>query len=117
MRQAASRVKRLGPAVRVRRWRDVGATLFLAEAKDRIALVERDDDTARLAAALLASRGVTALVVGAPNAEARERLAAMCTEVVTIEPVLPPGVPSVADDDDERAAAWSALIATFSPDG
>lgn len=122
----------LGEGARVRRWREPGppATLCLpAGAPCATVAIDATGPSAAvatLAAALLASRGVLALVVPPPRdrtpaAEAlrlaTERLAAVpgATEVVTLsarEVGLPPGVAARdAGDAVTRAAAWDALLA------
>jgi hypothetical protein len=123
--------------VRARRWKDevVGALYLPAVAADGASAVVIDaraaagpgDEAAPLAAALLASRGVTALVVtgagkGAedPIATARERLAQIPGAAGTIvaltgaEAGVPPGVGFRGEDQrtaEARGATWDALLA------
>lgn len=132
-RAAARTVTRLllGDAVRVRRWRgDVAASLVLPAGPPAATLLvdatadPGDAAPALLAAALLASRGVLALVVPGhprrPGAElvagAAERLSAVPGAAVprvraAAEVPLPPGVPAAGGDPAGRAAAWDALLA------
>ena len=124
-RSASRTVTRLlvGDGVRVRRWRDGGvvATLCLPAGEAcAVAVVDAAVEGAVLAAPLLASRGVLALVVARGGAAARSLLAAVPAaaghEVVELgaEDVgIPPGV-GVRDSMGEaagRAEAWDALLA------
>jgi hypothetical protein len=119
--------------VRVRRWRDgLAATLHLPADEDPAATVVVDAtagpdelSVATITGPLLASRGVVALVVGPVRgggdgagalATAIERLSAVPAappEVVTIAPILPPGVPARdgVDGSAARARAWDELLA------
>jgi hypothetical protein len=143
--RAASRtITRLLAAdgVRTRRWRDGLAATLHVPAQSPCATIVVDatagpaqEHAACLAAPLLASRGVLALVVASgrgiadPLATARERLAAIpaASEPILVEPaldpfdeepgggiVLPPGV-GARDVSSElaaaRAAAWDKLLA------
>ncbi len=139
----------LGEGVRVRRWRDgLAATLYLPVAEQPCATVvvdasggPRQATIATLAAALLASRGVLALVVASVKAPqsasevlalAAERLALVpraCSSIERLrvldpfsdaadgeargEVVLPPGVGArgIADAALARAIAWDGLLA------
>jgi hypothetical protein len=126
--------------VRTRRWRDdLAATLHVPAAQPACATLIIDatagaalEAIAQLAAPLLASRGVLALVVVAgrggatdPIATARERLAgvaAACEPILVLpaldpsgdEPatgvVLPPGVGARDGDPVARATAWDELL-------
>ncbi len=123
--------------VRTRRWRDgLVATLHVPASPPACATLIIDatagpapEAIAQLAAPLLASRGVLALVVGAgrgaadPIAMARERLAgvAAAREPILVLPaleagaepgvVLPPNVGARDGDPVARAAAWDELLA------
>ena len=128
--------------MRTRRWRDgLAATLHVPAARQPCATLVVDatagraqQDAAQLAAPLLASRGVLALVVAAdrrravtdPIATARQRLAAVpaAREPILVLPaldplggelaagvVLPPGVGARDLDPLARAAAWDDLLA------
>jgi hypothetical protein len=100
--------------VKVRRWRAPApaATLFLPAGPARGVVVL--DADAVLAGALLASRGVVALAVGADARSAALELlvdvpaAAGQTPWVVEQAVVPPGVPAVEPGDP---AAWDALLA------
>ncbi|MDW5597724.1 hypothetical protein VSS74_25455, partial [Conexibacter stalactiti] len=120
----------LAEGARVRRWRDgLTATLFLpAQRMSTAALVldATDGEEAAAAAAptaaLLASRGVLALLVTPPRgrggdretllrdaAERLEQLAASAVELLPAPLPVAPGVPARADGRD-RAAAWDELL-------
>jgi hypothetical protein len=100
----------LAGGVKVRRWRgEVTASLFLP-AEPAAAPVVIEDSDAVLAAALLASRGILALVVKQGDVDAAvTRLEAVPggagARVIAGLPV-PPGVPGAAGP-----AAWDALLA------
>jgi hypothetical protein len=101
--RAASRTftrRLLADSVKVRRWRDLSATLLLPESPRRTVVVAADDDAARIAAALLASHGALVLLApGGLSPEMAERLSQVSgageAQVVDRLP-LPPGVPAVA---------------------
>jgi hypothetical protein len=100
--------------VRVRRWRDLQATLYIPNGEPRSTLVI-DGETHPAAAPLLASRGLLLLVVGGERTEAVERLATVpgATEpriVPAAEVPLPPNVG--ATDRDPQPEAWDALRAS-----
>lgn len=125
----------VGEGVRVRRWREPGLSATLCRpAGEPCATVAIDATSgaeaaavAALAAPLLASRGVLALVVPPPrdrvSAEdalrlARERLAAVPgagADIAVLEAVLPPGIAAREADGtaavSARADAWDALLA------
>jgi hypothetical protein len=126
----------VGEGVRIRRWREarLGATLALPAAGAPPCATVAIDATAgpeaaaagALAAALLASRGVLALVVPPPREprpaaellrRACERLAGVPGaggEIAVLPALLPPGIPARADGGaaaPARAAAWDALLA------
>jgi hypothetical protein len=114
---AASRTlerRLVADGVKVRRWRAPApaATLFLPAGEARGLVVV--DTAATLAAALLASRGVVALAVGAGDRDAALELLAQVPAAAGHAPsivegaVLPPGVPAVEPGDP---AAWDALLA------
>jgi hypothetical protein len=105
----------LGEGVKVRRWRDLSATLHIPDDGPCSTLIV-DGEAHPTAAPLLASRGALVLVAASPEGmeEARERLAAVpgAAEPVTIaaaEVPLPPNVG--ATDRRPDAAAWDALLA------
>lgn len=127
--RAASRtLKRLlvAPQVKSRRWRgDVVATLHLPPEPVATVLIDATHPAADvavpgIAAALLASRGVLALLVPAPRRstpgivkQARDQLAAVpgATDVRTVlaaDLPLPPNVPARGAPATER---WDALLA------
>jgi hypothetical protein len=117
----------LGDGVRVRRWRDgQGATLYRPAGDGASAAVILDAAGAAhapLVAALLASRGVIAVVLSPPRGRfrpspglenvVRERLAAVPGAPATAErldaPPVPPGVPVHGAAPD--AENWDALLA------
>ena len=114
---AASRTferRLLGDGVQVRRWRAPAptATLFLPHGPAGGVVVL--DAGATLAGALLASRGVVALVVAGderePALELLARVPAAAEQAPLVEAGVgaPPGVPAVAPAD---GAAWDALLA------
>lgn len=129
---AASRTverRLLADGVKVRRWRDPApaATLLLpADEAAGVVLVDATggDVAAVLAGALLASRGLVALVVAAPArgtdpSDALQRATALLADVPAtagLRPLtltaaaigLPPGVPATEPGD---GAAWDALLA------
>ena len=122
-RSASRTVTRLlvGDGAKVRRWRqdDVVATLHLPAGEAcAVVVLDATADGAALAAPLLASRGVLALVVAAGMEAAREQLAAVPAAAgrpaETLADVgIPPGV-GVRDSMGEaaaRAEAWDALLA------
>lgn len=107
----------LGEGVQRRRWRNAsGVVLHLPAQHEPVAtvIVHGDDDAPLLAAALLASRGVLALLVprdGADAAAAELRSVPRAGEVAAIvDDLLPPGVPAVGQDIDDRARAWDQLL-------
>ena len=97
----------LAPDVKVRRWKDLGATLYLPPAPTRTLLLEDGE----LAAPLLASRGAIVLL-GEPTDDALERLAAVPGAAVPERVVapLPPGIPAAHADHDERESGWNVLV-------
>jgi hypothetical protein len=98
----------LAENVKVRRWKDLNATLYLPPEATRTLVLEEGD----LAAPLLASRGAIVLL-GAPIDAALERLAAVpgASDPVCVTAPLPPGVPAALGNNEEREAAWNLLIA------
>jgi hypothetical protein len=115
-RAAARTVTRsiLADGVRVRQWRDLGATLYLPpESGVQTALVIKGRPEAT-AAALLASRGALLLAVDAGLDEALARLAAVpgaaSPKIMDDEEVpLPPNVG--ATDREPQHEEWDALLA------
>jgi hypothetical protein len=120
----------LGEGVRARRWKgDVEGTLYLPATAAVAALVvdARADgqEAAPVAAALLASRGVVALVLtggkGDPATAALERLAQVPgAPLASVLPAAAVGVPPGVGHRGEpmagalaRAEAWDALLARF----
>ena len=94
----------VGPGVKVRRWRDLRATLYLPSEPRRTLVVPG----AELAAPLLASRGAIVLA-GDPDDAALERLAAVPgaePPLVLRDLPLPPGVPAADTDAAARAERW-----------
>jgi hypothetical protein len=114
-RAAARSITRriVGDGVKVRRWRDLQATLYIPNGEPRLTLVI-DGETHPTAAPLLASHGLLVLAVNgeSDSSEAIERLAAVpgATEPRVIpahEVPLPPNV--AATDRTPRPGAWEAL--------
>jgi hypothetical protein len=99
----------VGPGVKVRRWRDLEATLFLPAEPRRTVVVPYGE----LAAPLLASRGAIVLA-GQPDDASLERLAAVPgagPPVVLDDLPLPPGIPAGGDDARLRAERWAEVCA------
>jgi hypothetical protein len=102
----------VGEGVRIRRWRDLGATLHLPAGEPRATVLLRG--AAPVAAALLASRGVLVLAAPGDADGARERLAAVpgAGEPVALDELpVPAGVPG------GDAAAWDAVLAAVGARG
>jgi hypothetical protein len=115
-RAAARTITRaiVGDGIRVRRWRDLRATLYIPNGEPRSTLVI-DGETHPAAAPLLASGGLLVLAVSGEASAAIERLAAVpgATEpriVPAAEVPLPPNVG--ATDRDPQPDAWAALRAS-----
>jgi hypothetical protein len=112
--RSASRVftrRLLAPSVKVRRWRDLSATLYLPEAP-RATVITMPS----LAAPLLASRGV--LVVAATSLDALPALRGLLAKVpggsegeVVERLPLPRGVPAVAEAlaSDDEMHVWPRM--------
>jgi hypothetical protein len=106
----------LGEGVKVRRWRDLAATLYIPEGEPRATVVV-DGEAHPTAAPLLASRGLLLLAVNAATSEALERLTTVpgATEpriVPAAEVPLPRNVG--ATDRAPQPEAWDAFVAGLS---
>lgn len=101
--RAASRTftrRLLADGVKVRRWKDLGATLFLPHSPHASVVVMAPDDSSRLSAALLASRGAVVLLAPgglSPEMAARWSQVSGSSEAEVVERLpLPPGIPALA---------------------